>query len=276
MKTLTGVFDQHEHASSPDRAVQVPARLGLSNQLPTSETQQGLVSAEQQLDPLGRVIAAPSWSAQLQRRRSIASRIATSAVATSAFFDATALLRASSHPQTRDALRSPFQRSDAFEVLGGLAATALFLDDIAGTTARFATDDDDFRSTLRTRTLALSANVQRPEIVSRVTAIRELMQTEQISEARGLLATIPSEAFAEPSMARLRRALTLPTARPSARQGTDRTQAYAWLRQHGHEHIGQWVAVSNAGLVASATTLDILRNRLRILAPVEQPLIHKL
>lgn len=123
---------------------------------------------------------------------------------------------------------------------------------------------------------ALSSTMQQRDLVSRVTAIRDLLQREQVSAARRLLELIPAEAFEEPGIGDLRRALTPPTVRPSARKDIDRTRAYEWLRQHAHERKGQWVAVGDDGLIASALTLKDLREQLRTLAPPRQPLIHKL
>jgi hypothetical protein len=124
--------------------------------------------------------------------------------------------------------------------------------------------------------LALPTTIQQQDVVSRVTAIRDLMQKEQISAARRLLEMIPIGTPEEAAVARLRRALTPPTVRPSGRKDTERHHAYQWLLRHGHEHKGQWVAVGEGGLIASAPTLKALREQLRALAPAEQPLIHKL
>ena len=121
-----------------------------------------------------------------------------------------------------------------------------------------------------------SASLQGPDIVSRVAAIRELMQNEQIASARKVLGLIPVEAFDEPTMKRLRRALAPPVVRRSERRDVDRTQTYAWLRQHSHEFRGQWVAVDEDGLLAAAPTLKDLRRQLAALPSTQQPLIHKL
>lgn len=121
-----------------------------------------------------------------------------------------------------------------------------------------------------------SAELQRPELVSRVAAIRDLIQKEQIAAARMMLDVVPINAFEEPAMKRLRRALTPPSVRRSDRRDTARTHAYAWLREHGREYLGHWVAVAEDGLIAAAPTLKQLRAQLRALAPAEQPLIHKL
>ena len=143
----------------------------------------------------------------------------------------------------------------------------------AGSTTRPGTGDYLRRNV---RPLALPTAIQQQDVVSRVTAIRDLMQKEQISAARRLLGMIPVGAPEEAAVARLRRALTPPTVRPAGRKDTERRHAYQWLRQHGHEHKGQWVAVGEGGLIASAPTLKALREQLRALSPAEQPLIHKL
>ncbi len=126
------------------------------------------------------------------------------------------------------------------------------------------------------RRLAVSPTMQRQDVVSHVTAIRDLIQRGQVSVARRLLDLIPVGASEEPTIARLRRALMPPTARPSIRKDTDRTHAYEWLRQHAREYRGQWVAVAEDGLVAAAPTLKQLRQQIEALRPMQQPLIHKL
>ena len=118
--------------------------------------------------------------------------------------------------------------------------------------------------------------MQQRDFVSHVTAIRDLVRREQIGAARRLLDLLPASAMKERAVARLRRALTPPTVRPSGRKDHDHRRAYQWLRQHGREYQGQWVAVTEAGIVAAAPTLKQLRAQLRDLAPGEQPLIHKL
>lgn len=123
---------------------------------------------------------------------------------------------------------------------------------------------------------APSTELRRPDFVSRVAAIRDLIRSEQISTARRMLGPLAVGAFEEAAMMRLRRALATPIVRSSARQDADRTRAYEWLRQRGHQHRGQWVAVGEDGLIAAAPTLKGLREQLRVLTPAQQPLIHKL
>jgi hypothetical protein len=121
-----------------------------------------------------------------------------------------------------------------------------------------------------------TAALQEPDVLSRLTAIRDLIQKDHILTARRMLDLIPAAASEEPAVARLRRVLTPPTVRPSARTDVSRSQAYEWLRRHAHEHRGRWVALGEDGLIASAPTLKELRTRLETLAPAQQPLIHKL
>lgn len=124
--------------------------------------------------------------------------------------------------------------------------------------------------------LAVSPTMQHHDVVSHITAIRDLLQREQVSAARRLLGLIPIGDSEEPALTRLRRALTPPTVRPSIRRDGDRTRAYEWLRQRGWEYRGQWVAVAEDGLIAAAPTLKQLREHLEALGPKQQPLIHRL
>jgi hypothetical protein len=116
----------------------------------------------------------------------------------------------------------------------------------------------------------------RTDIASFVSVIRDLIEREQIAIARRTLEATPIGLSEDPAMRRLRRVLAMPTTRAIARSDVDRGRAYEWLRQHGHQHRGRWVAVGEDGLLAAATTLRELRERLRASAPAVAPLIHKL
>lgn len=132
-------------------------------------------------------------------------------------------------------------------------------------------------TTFHARLPGSSADIQQPDLVSRVTALRELLRKEQIVAARKMLDLISIPTLEEPAINRLRRALAPPTAQSSQRKDTERTQTFAWLREHCREYHGQWVAVGEGGLVAAAPTLKELRKRLQLLEiSAEQPLIHKL
>lgn len=121
------------------------------------------------------------------------------------------------------------------------------------------------------------ADAQHPDLVSRVTALRELLRNEQVLAARKTLGSVSFSTLEEPAINRLRRALAPPTVRPSQRKDIDRTQTFAWLRTYADQYQGQWVAVGEEGLIAAAPTLKKLRERLRSLElPAERPLIHKL
>jgi hypothetical protein len=123
---------------------------------------------------------------------------------------------------------------------------------------------------------AQSPAVQRKEIVSVVAAVRDLLSKEQIAAARKTLDTITVSSAEEPAIRSLRRALAVPVVQRSLRKDQNRTSAYEWLRHHAHQYKGQWVAVGEAGLIATAATLKELRAQLRILAPSQKPLVHKL
>jgi len=131
-------------------------------------------------------------------------------------------------------------------------------------------------SAVRVRRLVPSTDPRQRDIVSQVAALRDLVEKGHISAARQMLNVLSMATLEEPAIERLRRALTPPTVRRSIRRDPARPVAYAWLRQHGHEYQGQWVAIAENGLIAAAPTLKQLRKQLPALGPSEQPLIHKL
>lgn len=217
----------------------------------------GLLGQQQQLllnrDVAARVAAA--HSSAFQRALPLAQQAATEAhelLARAMWPTAVTILRARHHGLTGGSTKG--------------AAAALFPSAVW----------EEYRLTPFVPVRPPSAESQRPEIVSRVAVIRDLIQKEQISAARMMLDVISIGAFEEPAMKRLRRALTPPAVRRSDLRDTARTHAWAWLRQHGREYQGQWVAVAEHGLIAAAPTLKQLRAQIRALAPAEQPLIHKL
>jgi len=269
MKVLSEVFEQRGYDSLAASMMRAALQRGLRGQLAPAGTREGSAVAEQ-LNLIG-TATMPSSRAQLRVSGSIASRTASQSGTASPVLDS---IVGSGHFAQRYVGESVINRmslpsgSAMFE-LADLVTTSSFFEEIAGATTRPTIAEDS-------RRVKSFSNVQKPEIVSRVTAIRDLMAREQISAARRLMETIPIDALNEPSIRRLGRALAPPTVRLSARRGTDRTQAYEWLRQHGHEHRGQWVAVGDSGLIASASTLNDLREQLRALAPAKEPLIHKL
>jgi hypothetical protein len=105
--------------------------------------------------------------------------------------------------------------------------------------------------------------------------IRGLVQRDQISEARRLLEALPSE-LEQPAVRRLRRLLAPPKINASVAVDTDRRLEYEWLRLHGQEYRGQWVAVAGGQLIASARTLKELLQTLRPLNLASRPLVHRL
>jgi hypothetical protein len=105
-------------------------------------------------------------------------------------------------------------------------------------------------------------------------AIRDLMGREQIGPARRLLRSAISHRVEDPDIEVLQRMLAPPVVRPSAQLDRDRSDDYAWLREHGAEHRGRWVAVSRSELVVEALTLRELRVEIKRRGLSEAPLVH--
>lgn len=78
----------------------------------------------------------------------------------------------------------------------------------------------------------------------------------------------------DPELARLNRLLTPRPARivPGLR-APDRTEAFQWLDEHGKEYQGQWIALGDKGLLASAPELKTLLRSLKEMPPNVLPLL---
>jgi hypothetical protein len=105
-----------------------------------------------------------------------------------------------------------------------------------------------------------------------VAVIWALVENDRVAAARQLLARLPDQ----PKYAQLRRLLQPPRTARSARGETDidRAADYAWIRDHGREHLGQWVAVHGGALIATAPTLRQLRQQLGRTEVGARPLLH--
>lgn len=121
-----------------------------------------------------------------------------------------------------------------------------------------------------------SAESQAPDRVSTMAVLRELIQKEDIAGARRMLNALPMIVTEEPALSRLRRLLAPPIVRVSPIRDVDRRREYSWLSEHARAYRGQWVAVLEDELVASAPTLRELRLRLRALGIDRTPLLHRL
>jgi hypothetical protein len=75
---------------------------------------------------------------------------------------------------------------------------------------------------------------------------------------------------------RLQQLLGPARVRRSSVKGVDRAPEFSWLKAHGAEHRGQWVAVSGNQLVAHAGRLKDLLAEIEGLELSRRPLIHKL
>jgi hypothetical protein len=57
-------------------------------------------------------------------------------------------------------------------------------------------------------------------------------------------------------------------------QARSREAEFAWLREHAHEHAGEWVALDGQRLLAASVDLDDVYARLSP-AEIERALLHR-
>lgn len=114
------------------------------------------------------------------------------------------------------------------------------------------------------------------EVSSWVLVIRDLIERDRILDARETLARVPAHAFASEELQRLRTVIAPPTAKRIEYRGVSRRAEFEFLKAHGHEHRGKWVAVLGGQIVASANSLPALREELARLQVSGRPLIHRI
>jgi len=103
--------------------------------------------------------------------------------------------------------------------------------------------------------------------------IRALVEEGRILEARDLLKTAGDQL---PAGSSLRRILGPPRVSKSDLLDVDRSPEFLWLKKHGDEYKGKWVALVGENLVAASEALKDLLARLDELHLDGKPLIHHL
>ncbi len=116
---------------------------------------------------------------------------------------------------------------------------------------------------------AVSATVQN-RILPMATVIWSLVERQQVGAARQLLSSLPDAL----EYRKLRALLQRPRTRSAPRRDRERSADFRWLREHGRDYVGRWVALADGNLLAEADSLHALRSQLRQSAPQARALIH--
>lgn len=87
--------------------------------------------------------------------------------------------------------------------------------------------------------------------------LRTLIETNAIPEARALVRELAVRWPDVPTIRRYQDALAPPEVQTVPRMGDyDPRPDYAWLRQHGHEYAGSWLAIYEGRLIAANPDLQ--------------------
>jgi hypothetical protein len=105
--------------------------------------------------------------------------------------------------------------------------------------------------------------------------VRDLIERDKIRTARELLSGLPLDYLSDPLVLRLLKTLAPPIAKQSKKLDIDRQKDYAWLRDHGREYTGHWLALDDGRLVAKAATLRDIRAKVKALRLSHPPLLHQ-
>lgn len=118
------------------------------------------------------------------------------------------------------------------------------------------------------------AALQLAETLARV---RHLVETERVGEARELVSEALRTTPGDQELLRWQCLLAAPKVTLRPRTGIDRTREFEWLRTHSDAYRGKWVAVVGDRLLASASNLRTLLDRLSAgrPRPTVEPLIHQ-
>lgn len=128
---------------------------------------------------------------------------------------------------------------------------------------------------LKRQSVPVEESDREKTIVPYLGLLRNLIETNRVPGARRLLEVLPLHIRDHSSIRKLRAVLALPTVKRMLKKDVDRGREYEWLRTEGHKYRGQWVALNENGLVASAPTLQELRDRLKTLMLPRRPLLHR-
>ena len=105
--------------------------------------------------------------------------------------------------------------------------------------------------------------------------VRDLIERDKIGAARELLSGLPLDYLSDPLVLRLLKTLAPPISKQSKKQDIDRQKDYAWLRDHGREYAGHWLALDDGRLFAVAATLRDTRAKVKALRLSRPPLLHQ-
>ena len=115
-----------------------------------------------------------------------------------------------------------------------------------------------------------------PDTFLFLAAAQQLLDTEQAPKAFAILEAAPAHVLSDSRVVALRKLLRPPVVVAETCADSDRTIEYEWLRTHSASHKGSWVALDGERLLASATTLRVLRTLLEQVPFSRRPLVHRI
>lgn len=107
-------------------------------------------------------------------------------------------------------------------------------------------------------------------------AVRQCIEAEQLLVAREMLNVASPDILSNPLVKHLRALLAPPVIKRVEKKDIDRSREYEWIRTESRKYRGKWVALQGESLVATATTLRELRQRLQTQPPAQTPFIHRI
>lgn len=139
-----------------------------------------------------------------------------------------------------------------------------------------AVNIQDKTSSVQISPAQMQAELEEIPVQAIYRVVRSLMEREQVFLARKILDALPLGRLADPAIARLRNLIAAPMTRASQKRDTDRASDFDWIRKHAQEYSGQWVALLNGQLLASAVSLRDLLGQVNSLGLNQRPLLHQI
>ena len=104
--------------------------------------------------------------------------------------------------------------------------------------------------------------------------IRSLLEDDQVRLARQLAARAVADFPGDPEVERMHRVLRPGRVRRIAERVPDRRDAFRWLNESAADYRGQWVALTDEGLLAASPRLDELLRTIEARKLDNPPLVH--
>lgn len=108
---------------------------------------------------------------------------------------------------------------------------------------------------------------------SQFAGIRSAVEHQDLRRARALVEEALRRRPNDPELVEWQKVVAPAVVKAVRVQGPDRSQEFAWISSHSHEHAGRWVALCGDRLLAEAVDLATLLASVKRVQPERTPLV---